>query len=241
MQATQPLHTYLNRRLIREKQNSSKWIILSAQYAKNLLLEQHLYPEIMYSTNTTVLQYKDQSVKDLWPRFPKVQVFSSIDAVGPAAQAVRSGTVWADAEKNLQWMRSQSNIVLNIATVISAVNIWWLQDLLDYIDSWLLEENFMPVLAYPNGSVGLGIIPGQYKEPLVEMLQKSRFSKVPAMQAAVSALNSQKSNQSGWHEFLSKQMILDHKRNESWFALLPAQVKDQIYQDLIHGKTQHSQ
>jgi len=207
----------------------------------NLLLAQNLSPEIMYSTNTTVLQYKDQSVKDLWPKFKRVQVFSSIDAVGSAAEAIRSGTVWTDVEQNLQWIRSQSNIVLNIATVISAVNIWWMQDLLDYVDNWLLEENFMPVLAYANGPVGLGIIPGSYKKLLIDMLQKSRFSKAPAMQAAVFALNSQSSNSADWHKFLSQQMILDHKRKESWFAMLPATVKDQVYQDLIHGKTQHIQ
>ena len=57
MQATQPLHTYLNRRLIREKQNSSKWIILSAQYAKNLLLEQQrpLHEFIPLDTETWII------------------------------------------------------------------------------------------------------------------------------------------------------------------------------------------
>jgi sulfatase maturation enzyme AslB (radical SAM superfamily) len=195
------------------------------------LIAQGSQPVLMYSTNTSVLGYKDKHVKDYWPNFDRINVHSSIDAVGQYAEVVRSGTVWADVDANLTWLRSQPNVLLRIATVISAINIWFLPSLLEYFD-WLDDSHvFEPVLANVDSVIGLGSIPYRYREPLLEILTKSRFNKHYNMLRAIDALREKNYNQENWYRFLSQQLIQDNYRNENWFDLLP--IKHEVYREAM--------
>lgn len=196
------------------------------------LIAQGSDPVLMYSTNLSVLSYKDRSVKDLWPQFSKINVHASIDAVGPYAEVVRSGTVWNDIEQNLSWVRTQANCHIRIATVLSAINIWFLPHLLKYID-WLEEPHtFEPVLANPNSVIGLNSIPTQYRADLIDMLIDSRYNTCINVAKAIDILQQNNYNESNWHKFLAQQMILDHYRGESWFNLLP--IRHNVYREVLH-------
>jgi hypothetical protein len=87
-----------------------------------------------------VTGYKDQKVADLWQYFEDIRLHASIDAVGKYAEIVRSGTDWSTVEDNLAWARQLPNVELKIAPVISAINIWWIDSLLDYFD-WVEKRN----------------------------------------------------------------------------------------------------
>jgi len=195
------------------------------------LIDQGSRPVLMYSTNTSVLGYKDQHVKDYWPNFDRINVHSSIDAVGKFAEVVRSGTVWTDVDANLTWLRSQPNVLLRIATVISAINIWFLPSLLEYFD-WLDDPHvFDPVLANVDSVIGLNSIPYKYRDALLEILTDSRFNKHYNMLRAIDALKERNYNQENWYRFLSQQLIQDNYRNENWFDLLP--IKHEVYREAM--------
>ncbi len=119
------------------------------------LIAQQVRPTLMYSSNLTVTSYKDQKVADLWQHFDDIRLHASIDAVGKYAEIVRSGTDWDTVEANLAWAKKLPNVDLKIAPVISAINIWWFESLLEYFD-WLEPANFRPVLANADGIQGIG-------------------------------------------------------------------------------------
>lgn len=194
------------------------------------LIAQGANPALMYSTNMTVLGAKSKHVKDLWPSFSLINVHASIDAVGKYAGIVRSGSDWNTVESNLQWVLTQPNCNIKIATVISAINIWWLPELLDYFE-WLSLDQFEPVLANVDSVIGLGSIPDQYRPALINMLEQSKFAKKFNMQRAVDALRNQCYNETNWYRFLAQQMIQDNYRNEKWFDNLP--VKHNIYRETL--------
>ncbi len=199
------------------------------------LIEQGADPAIMYSTNMTVLGAKSKHVKDLWPSFSFINIHASIDAVGKYAGIVRSGSDWDTVESNLKWVLTQPTCNIKIATVISAVNIWWLPELFEYF-SWLSLDQFEPVLANVDAVIGLGSIPDQYRDSLIKMLQQSKFANHVNMRGAVDALHNQRYNATNWYRFLSQQLIQDNYRNEKWFDNLP--VKHAVYKKTLQtGQT----
>lgn len=193
------------------------------------LIAQGANPALMYSTNMSVLGAKSKTVKDLWPAFSTINVHASIDAVGKYAEIVRSGSNWEAIEQNLDWMRTQSNVNIRIATVISAINIWWLPELLEYF-SWMQPGQFEPVLANVGSTIGVSVIPIQYRNPLIATLESSKFKDHINVQAAVDALKTQDhSNQ--WYQFLTQQLIQDNYRSELWFDNLP--IRHDVYRKAL--------
>jgi len=193
------------------------------------LIAQGADPALMYSTNMTVLGAKSKTVKNLWPAFSTVNVHASIDAVGKYAGLVRSGSDWEAIEQNLEWMRTQSNVNIRIATVISAINIWWLPELLEYF-SWMQSGQFEPVLANIDSTIGISVIPLQYREPLIATLENSKFRDHINVSGAITALKTQ-DHSDQWYKFLTQQLIQDNYRNESWFDNLP--IKHDVYRKAL--------
>ena len=60
---------------------------------------------LIYNTNFSKLIFKDMDVLELWNKFDSVSVGASLDAMGPRAEYMRKGTVWADIEANRKRMQ----------------------------------------------------------------------------------------------------------------------------------------
>lgn len=191
------------------------------------VLAQGSKPEIMYSTNLSVLGYKDKHIQDYWSKIPLVLVHASIDAVGPYAEVVRSDTDWAKVHQNLMWLRGQPNVHVRIATVLSAVNIWFIDSLFESIDWITAPHAFEPVLANTDSVIGLASIPYEFRSDIIQTLTRSRFNQHTNIQQAIDCLQKQNYNQTNWYRFLAQQLILDNYRKEHWFDLLPQ--KHKIY------------
>lgn len=189
-------------------------------------------PDIMYSTNLSVLSYKNKHIEHYWSKLPLVMVHVSIDAVGKHAEVVRSDTDWSTVSENLNWLRQQQNVWIRIATVLSAVNIWFVDSLFEYFE-WIDRPHaFEPVLANVDSIVGLCSIPYQYRLELKQSLANSRFNQHPNIQRAIDCLQQNNYNETNWYRFLSQQLILDNYRKENWFDLLPQ--KHKIYQQALN-------
>lgn len=57
---------------------------------------------LVYNTNFTKVRLKDKWAFEQWQHFPNVAVGASLDGMNQHAEYIRSGTVWADVEKNRQ-------------------------------------------------------------------------------------------------------------------------------------------
>ena len=204
--------------------------LLNSQHYEILqrLIDIGIDPVLMYSTNMTVLGAKNKSVKNLWPHFSRINVHASIDAVGIHAEFVRSGSSWKTIESNLSWMRTQSNVNIKIGPVISAINIWWFDKLLDYF-AWVDVRDFEPVLANIGSALGITVIPKIYRGPLIDLLSSSKYAGHGNMATAISALQTL-DHSDQWYKFLCQQLILDNYRSESWFNHLP--VKHDVYKQI---------
>lgn len=198
------------------------------------LIAAQLQPRIMYSTNMTVLGYKNKHVKDYWSKFKQINVNASLDAVGDVLETVRSGSEWSQVEENINWCKSQSYIKLSYSPVISAINIWWIDQLFDYFSQQQIKmEQFQPVLANPDGAEGLALIPWEFRDALISKLEKAPYQN-ENVSRAIDVLRTQDAT-AGWWKFMAQQLMMDHVRGEFWFDRLPVQqqVYRKIFADII--------
>jgi sulfatase maturation enzyme AslB (radical SAM superfamily) len=80
---------------------------------------------LIYNSNLNDLNYKRESVLDLWKHFPNVCVAASLDDMGARAEIIRSGTVWAKVEQNIRNLKRECpHIDFMISPTLSMMNIW---------------------------------------------------------------------------------------------------------------------
>lgn len=173
---------------------------------------------LVYNTNCTTLYYKNQYIPDLWKPFKSVLINASIDAVGPAAEVVRSGTVWSEVDAvlaTLQQLTKTMNLGLSVTPVVSALNIWWFGQWLEYFDSWSPQQVWP--ISSETGDNSLGVIPFHLRPAIIKMLEESKFGE--KFKQPINALKTLDCTDR-WEPFIKDQQKLDSRRNESWYEQL---------------------
>ena len=80
---------------------------------------------LIYNTNLNDLNYKRESVLELWKHFPNVCVAASLDDMGSRAEIIRSGTNWDKVEQNIRDLKRECpHIDFMISPTLSMMNIW---------------------------------------------------------------------------------------------------------------------
>ena len=91
--------------------------------------------EVHYNTNGTM--YPDFA-EEIWRHFKLVEIAFSIDDVGARFEYQRSGAQWDDVQRNIQLFKAMrdrhSNIQLQVCTTVNVFNVYYLQDVANWID-----------------------------------------------------------------------------------------------------------
>jgi sulfatase maturation enzyme AslB (radical SAM superfamily) len=99
------------------------------------LLDEHKKYDVslMYSTNLSILKYKNKNAIDYWIKWGnKVTLMPSIDATGRRAELIRSGTDWNTVDANLKAVK-QIGVFIKPNITVSAMNIFTITELIDYL------------------------------------------------------------------------------------------------------------
>jgi radical SAM protein with 4Fe4S-binding SPASM domain len=90
---------------------------------------------LSYNTNASTLTYGGKNVIDYWKQwnFGKLEIWPSIDEIGPRAELIRSGTVWSKVENNLIELSKLDNIILRPGITVGAMNIFRLPEIIEYL------------------------------------------------------------------------------------------------------------
>jgi radical SAM protein with 4Fe4S-binding SPASM domain len=135
---------------------------------------------LRYNTNFSHIQFKKWDLNKLWEPFincaknPKgrVQLFASLDAVGPVAELARHGTVWENVYKNIE-TALKLGVEVFVSPTISILNVFHVTDLFDTIvklgikPSYIIFNNF---LTDPQ-CYDIRILPEDLKEELMNKLE----------------------------------------------------------------------
>jgi hypothetical protein len=91
--------------------------------------------ELSYTTNLSTLKgYKDKNLIEYWKKFPKLQIYASIDAEGDVAEIIRKGTDWKKIIENIKIIKEQvPHAQFEFTPTISIWNIFNFHILFDFL------------------------------------------------------------------------------------------------------------
>jgi hypothetical protein len=190
---------------------------------------------LTYHTNMSKLHYKNWDVMNMWSAWPenKISVAPSIDEIGPRAELIRCGTVWADVEKNLKTVvaagiKMQPNITVN------AMNINRIPELLTYLyDIGVISEKYKCV----NFSIGnvywpvqlrVCILPDDFKTEIknkiinfvADFKTRTGYDIMPVVALTLTMLN-EPHDPTLAKKFIEYTAKLDEIRNENTYEVIP--------------------
>lgn len=200
-------------------------------WVENGLTEQ---VKLNYTTNMSILNYKGKNLFDYWSKFPNIEVWASLDAMGEVAELIRSGTKWEKVEHNLREIREKMpHVKLQITPTISLWNVFEYTKLFDYLyDNDLISKDVAPrvnILTYPNHA-HIGILPDDIRMRLIRhykqyvnryALDEDDESIMNGFRVIVQTLYKGKADKEKLKEFFEDQETVDRVRNENILEVIP--------------------
>lgn len=197
--------------------NPDHWSLLTT------LIDQGLSKniELLYNSNLSTIRYKDVDVVDLWSRFRNVRINVSVDATGEALSYIRSGSDWNRIRNNIDRLKSISRVTVTLTPVISILNVWFLPDLYQYAKDNDLKIS--AIILHGPDYLALDVMPDELKQSALNIVDQieSMGLDESAKYHQMRSMISDNSNQGLLQHTLNHILLLDHRRGEKLFDLLP--------------------
>lgn len=195
--------------------------------------------ELSYTTNLSVLKYKDKDLINYWKQFPKLQIWASLDAYGDVAEVIRCGTDWVRIVKNIKELKElvpHANI--QITPTISIWNVFSFPKFLDHmIAEGLISKDARPRfnIATNPWYANIMILPEKTSSELIKLYDEyiEKYMDNPFIVDGLSVIQQtlksgnpmfsgvDKSNKGGIQEFIKFNNELDERRNEKLIEIIP--------------------
>lgn len=155
------------------------------------LIEQNKSQKISleYSTNVTVLPI---DYIELWKEFKSVNIMLSVDDIGHRNNWLRWPSRWEDIDKNIYWYieNKLENMDLMVCQTVSSLNVFYINELLDYCRKLNLKHtaNFV----YSPEIFSAKSLNDNKKESLLNKLKKYNLSQLESWLNLTYDYNSEK-------------------------------------------------
>jgi len=192
----------------------------------------HTQVRIRYTTNFTVLDYKQRDLFELWRHFPNIHVAASLDASHARGEYLRKNMVWADVVANRERMiREIPQVQFHITPTVSLMNVLHLPDFhREWVELGLLEPDNVRIniLDHPEHS-SVKALPAVLKDAARSRLHqhtdwlRSLQAKQDSLAAWQSIVNVMDSSDDSHHlkDFYNDTSKLDQLRKESFWDTFP--------------------
>jgi hypothetical protein len=187
--------------------------------------------ELTYTTNLSSLKYKDKDLIGYWKKFPKLQIWASLDGMGDVAEVIRKGTDWDRIVKNIKAIKEQvPHAQFQITPTISIWNVFHFPDFFDY----MIEQGFIDTKSSPRFNLATNpwyanimILPVHVKRRLAELYRvyqnkyKDNQDIYNGFKMIIYNLTVGDENKQGILEFKQFNDELDEFRNEKFEDVCP--------------------
>jgi sulfatase maturation enzyme AslB (radical SAM superfamily) len=136
----------------------------------------HVNLELGYTTNFSLLKFKNKNILDYWRQFPRTRISASLDDSGPRAEYLRKGTNWNSIVENRRKMlRECPDVYFEITPTIGIYNVWHFPVFhREWIDQGLLElDNIRVNILTKPDNLAINILPASVREELVLIWEKA--------------------------------------------------------------------
>ena len=199
---------------------------------KELVHREMFDVRLIYNTNFSRLNLKDENVLDYWKLFKSISIGASLDAMGPRAEYIRKGTKWDQIVRNREQMIEICPTVdFYVSSTVSIYNVLHVMDFhRDWVDRGLIraQDWNINILQGPNRE-RIDVLPLHYKEQVKEKILAHIEWLIPhdpltrAIGGYEAILKYMFDDDKSWllHEFFSVNDKLDVYRNEKFEDTFP--------------------
>lgn len=197
----------------------------------NRLIEQGLNTQVTLWYNINMTNVPDELL-DLWKHFKKVIVHASIDDLGDRNSYIRKGTDWNIVENNLDKLKSNNWIDLQITQTVSWLNVYYVDDFQEYFSRKGILSHIN--LVYDPSFLSPMIVSEKAKEKL--------FSKLKQAERLNSLIQNikQGSNEDLFYKGVQYNSFLDMNRKEKFMEIFPEWCEHLDYEILLHRITNNN-
>jgi len=209
--------------------------------------------KLSYNTNCSVLEYNKKNIINYWSQWAlgKLEVWPSIDEIGPRAELIRSGTVWSKVEENLVELAKHDNIILRPGMTIGAWNVRRLPIIINHltdlgvikrhpvIHNYINYNNFFFNLLDHPKHYHVSILPDTYREETIKELEDFILEYNAKYTTDISSIFTQifhelqkPFDRDAAKKFLYVSSQVDNLRKETIFDVIP---ELQVIQDMFPG------
>ena len=142
---------------------------------KELVRREMFDVKIIYNTNFSRLNLKDEDVLDFWKLFKSVSVGASLDGMGPRAEYIRKGTKWDQIERNrARMMEKCPDTDFYISPTVSIYNVLHIPD---FHREWVEKGYLKPsdcninILQGPDRT-RIDVLPQYYKDQVKSKVEE---------------------------------------------------------------------
>lgn len=175
--------------------------------------------EVHYNTNGTV--YPENAIKNIWPKFKRIELAFSIDDVAKRFEYQRHSAVWSDVKENIYKIKSagMNNLSTQICTTINVMNILYLDEIEQFIkelkpDFWHINILHKPI------EFDVQRIPQAIKEKINDKFKN--HTKSDEITVALNYMNNKDYNITDWKEKLMYKIAkVDKNRGENFEKTFP--------------------
>lgn len=191
--------------------------------------------KIYYTTNLSILKYKQYDLFETWKKFNNVEIYASLDDSGPRGEYLRKGTDWSKIEENRIKLLELPNVKFSITPTISLFNVWHFPDFQqDWVSRGLLDINAVrlniltwPVRHQANILKNKDVVINKWYEH-INWLRQHGLRDISQYMSVIEFLNkTHEHRDSIIEDFYKVNNRVDAIRSESLFDTFP-ELKDQL-------------
>jgi len=204
--------------------NKDHWLLLNRLIdngqSKNISLR--------YNTNLSLLSYQGTSVLDLWHQFKQINIYASLEAIGDVGSYIRSGLNWHRANNNidalLEFRRQKINTEISVFCTLGLMNIWFLQDLVDWCSERSISLN-LSVLEGPD-FLSLSTLPNELRDIVPHVVFAKDSHQHHNQQVFDIAINTIGNSENLFLHAITHILMMDKLKGDQLFDALPTAVQD---------------
>ena len=174
---------------------------------------------VHYTTNGTI--YPENAIKNIWPKFHKIEIAFSIDDVGTRFEYQRHPAKWEQVKENIYKIKNSGmkNLTIQICTTLNFMNVLYLDEVEQFIKQLCPDFWHIGILSHP-AEFDVQKIPRTIKAKINDKLKKSMKSK--EILTALNYMNNKDHNIANWHEkLMTKLDNTDKLRGENFKNTFP--------------------
>jgi hypothetical protein len=173
---------------------------------------------LWYHSNGT--QQVSDSVLKFWENFKMLEIYFSLDDIGPRMEYQRWPVVWNELHKNMLWYRENlpHNALLRIERTIGILSAYWVDELEQWHNQYFSESKYGDTISINyhiyDGLYSLDAVSEQYKQAVLDKFESTH-------RVYKTFMNLKTNSQIDISKVFTNLNRHDQLRNQSWKSVYP--------------------